>query len=242
MNQVTILLRLLWNRIRLLGLTRATPLVEESRRVRVVARENIFALAILLFFLFCGPTLLGVLHIGRESLHIAGGVLLFLISVPVHTASLPGQPLFGDPHTGGTGSFANQNHRSRRRISGSKSGQLRTNQYSQHRPFAARDCIQRLKGRCNPQHPDHIAVCRRRRHGFHACLAMNGRIFDPARTRKNVGDNCFEESQLYARKTHTPLGAWSESGSRRFQSLADTPELAKRSTWNHSTETNCETN
>ncbi len=24
-------------------------------------------------------------------------------------------------------------------------------------------------------------------------IAMNGRIFDPARTRKNVGDNCFEE-------------------------------------------------
>ena len=55
--------------------------VEESRRVRVVARENLFALLILLFFLFCGPTLLSVLHIGRESLHIAGGVLLFLISL-----------------------------------------------------------------------------------------------------------------------------------------------------------------
>ena len=55
--------------------------VEESRRVRVVARENLFALLILLFFLFCGPTLISLLHIGRESLHIAGGVLLFLISL-----------------------------------------------------------------------------------------------------------------------------------------------------------------
>ena len=55
--------------------------VDEGRRVRVVARENLFALLILLFSLFCGPTLLGVLHIGRESLHIAGGVLLFLISL-----------------------------------------------------------------------------------------------------------------------------------------------------------------
>src|SRR5271165_1068408 len=55
--------------------------VEERRRVRVVARENVFALLILLFFLFCGPAVLGVLHIGRESLHISGGVLLFLISV-----------------------------------------------------------------------------------------------------------------------------------------------------------------
>jgi hypothetical protein len=24
-------------------------------------------------------------------------------------------------------------------------------------------------------------------------IAMNGRIFDPARTRKNIADNCFEE-------------------------------------------------
>ena len=55
--------------------------VEEARRLHVVARENLIALFILLFFLFCGPTLLGVLHIGRESLHISGGVLLFLISL-----------------------------------------------------------------------------------------------------------------------------------------------------------------
>jgi L-asparaginase len=26
-------------------------------------------------------------------------------------------------------------------------------------------------------------------------IAMNGRIFDPARTRKNVGKNCFEEAE-----------------------------------------------
>ncbi len=55
--------------------------VDERRRMRVVARENLFALLILVFFLFCGPSLLGVLHIGRESLYIAGGVLLFLISL-----------------------------------------------------------------------------------------------------------------------------------------------------------------
>ena len=55
--------------------------VEESRRLRVVARENVFALLILLFFLFCGPAVMKVLHVGQESLHIAGGVLLFLISL-----------------------------------------------------------------------------------------------------------------------------------------------------------------
>ena len=66
--------------------------VEEGRRLQVVARENIFALLILLFFLFCGPTLMSVLHIGRESLYIAGGVLLFLISVGM---IFPGQRRMG---------------------------------------------------------------------------------------------------------------------------------------------------
>ena len=69
--------------------------VDERRRMRVVARENLFALLILVFFLFCGPSLLGVLHIGRESLYIAGGVLLFLISLGMifpaqrHMKSMP---------------------------------------------------------------------------------------------------------------------------------------------------------
>jgi multiple antibiotic resistance protein len=55
--------------------------VDESRRARIVARENFFALLILLFFWSCGPALLGMLHIGHPSLYIAGGVLLFLISI-----------------------------------------------------------------------------------------------------------------------------------------------------------------
>ena len=55
--------------------------VQESRRTWVVARESVFALLILLFFLFFGPMLMALLHIGPESLHIAGGVLLFIISV-----------------------------------------------------------------------------------------------------------------------------------------------------------------
>ena len=45
--------------------------VEERRRTRVVARESLIALLILIGFLFFGPA----------SLHISGGVLLFLISV-----------------------------------------------------------------------------------------------------------------------------------------------------------------
>ena len=68
--------------------------VDEHRRVRVVARESVIALLILLGFLFLGPALMTLLHIGRESLYISGGVLLFLISVGM---IFPGPGHFGIP-------------------------------------------------------------------------------------------------------------------------------------------------
>jgi multiple antibiotic resistance protein len=55
--------------------------VKDGRRAWVVARESVFALLILLLFLFFGPTLMSLLNIKPESLHISGGVLLFLIAV-----------------------------------------------------------------------------------------------------------------------------------------------------------------
>ncbi len=55
--------------------------VKEKRRGWVVARESLFALAILLAFLLFGPALMRLLDIKLESLYISGGVLLFLIAV-----------------------------------------------------------------------------------------------------------------------------------------------------------------
>ena len=55
--------------------------VKEGRRTWVVARESLFALLILLAFLFFGPRLMTLLNIGPAALYISGGVLLFLISV-----------------------------------------------------------------------------------------------------------------------------------------------------------------
>jgi multiple antibiotic resistance protein len=55
--------------------------VEERRRTAVVVRESCIALAILLFFLLFGPMLMDLLRIQPAALHIAGGVLLFLIAV-----------------------------------------------------------------------------------------------------------------------------------------------------------------
>ena len=55
--------------------------VPSERRVRVIARELLFALGILVFFLFCGRWLLGLLHLKEEALFISGGIVLFLIAI-----------------------------------------------------------------------------------------------------------------------------------------------------------------
>ena len=55
--------------------------VPPERRMRVIARELVIALAILLVFLFMGPWLLGLLHLKQEALFISGGIVLFLIAL-----------------------------------------------------------------------------------------------------------------------------------------------------------------
>lgn len=55
--------------------------VPPPRRTRVTARELLFALAIMLFFLLCGHWLLGLLQLKEEALYISGGVVLFLIAL-----------------------------------------------------------------------------------------------------------------------------------------------------------------
>jgi multiple antibiotic resistance protein len=51
------------------------------RRTWVIVRENLIALAVLLFFLFFGRPLLNFLGIHGSELEIAGGVVIFLISL-----------------------------------------------------------------------------------------------------------------------------------------------------------------
>jgi multiple antibiotic resistance protein len=52
-----------------------------GERSRIVARELIFALIILLAFLFAGTAILTFLRLSQSSLSIAGGVLLFIIAL-----------------------------------------------------------------------------------------------------------------------------------------------------------------
>lgn len=55
--------------------------VAPQRHRRVVARELLFALAVMVGFLFLGRPLLAVLGISEPALSIAGGVILFLIAL-----------------------------------------------------------------------------------------------------------------------------------------------------------------
>ncbi len=55
--------------------------VPQERRLRVIARELVIALVILIVFLFTGPWLLGLLHLKQEALFISGGIVLFLIAI-----------------------------------------------------------------------------------------------------------------------------------------------------------------
>jgi len=55
--------------------------VEPKRQVRVVLRELVIALVVLIIFLFSGRYILGFLQISEPSLTIAGGIILFMISI-----------------------------------------------------------------------------------------------------------------------------------------------------------------
>ncbi len=55
--------------------------IPEDRRRRVLLRELLFALIILLGFLFMGKHLLGFLGLRPATLSISGGILLFLIAL-----------------------------------------------------------------------------------------------------------------------------------------------------------------
>ena len=54
---------------------------DNTRRTRIVARELTLALLILLGFLLAGNAILGFLGLSQSSLSIAGGLLLFIISL-----------------------------------------------------------------------------------------------------------------------------------------------------------------
>lgn len=64
--------------------------VDSAKHRRIIVRELLIALAVLVFFLFAGQLILDVLHISEPSLSIAGGIILFLIAIRMIFASPEG--------------------------------------------------------------------------------------------------------------------------------------------------------
>lgn len=67
---------------------------EHKRQLKIIFRECVFALVILLFFTFFGDNILEVLGISRPIIGMAGGILLFIISLSMifPKPSLPSDP------------------------------------------------------------------------------------------------------------------------------------------------------
>ena len=68
--------------------------VPAERRTKIIARELLIALIIMVLFLFAGRHFLSVLKISDPALTVAGGVVLFLIAIkmifpPDHPADAP---------------------------------------------------------------------------------------------------------------------------------------------------------
>jgi MarC family membrane protein len=74
--------------------------VDHARHKKIIIRESCIGLAILLVFLFTGRYILNILHISQSSLSIAGGIVLFLISIKMifsHSEEIFGGGPEGEP-------------------------------------------------------------------------------------------------------------------------------------------------
>jgi len=73
---------------------------DESRKRQILIRELCFALLVLLIFLFVGQYLLLWLNLRQEAVSIAGGIVLFLISLRMifpTEKSIMGEMSAGEP-------------------------------------------------------------------------------------------------------------------------------------------------
>lgn len=74
--------------------------VDPARRQRIIAREVLFAFAILVFFALFGQKVLRLMHLTDTSLGIAGGVILFLIALKMvfpHPEGHTAHKIHGEP-------------------------------------------------------------------------------------------------------------------------------------------------
>ncbi len=74
--------------------------IDEHRQKKIIIRELFIALAVLIIFLFFGQYILRLLQISEPSLGIAGGIVLFLISIKMifpAVMNVPEQKIEGEP-------------------------------------------------------------------------------------------------------------------------------------------------
>ena len=75
--------------------------VKPERRMRVLIRELLLALLVLVAFLFFGQYLLGFLGLSEHSVRIAGGIILFLIALkmvfPIMRSAAAEDEMTGEP-------------------------------------------------------------------------------------------------------------------------------------------------
>ena len=55
--------------------------IEPKRRMKIILRECVIALGIMLLFIFFGKEILSYLHISTASAQVAGGVIIFLMAL-----------------------------------------------------------------------------------------------------------------------------------------------------------------
>ena len=75
--------------------------VAPERRTRVLIRELLLALLVLVAFLYAGQVMLGFLGLSEHSVRIAGGIILFLIALkmvfPVARSAHEDEEVHGEP-------------------------------------------------------------------------------------------------------------------------------------------------
>lgn len=75
--------------------------VTPERRLKVVARELLVALLVMILFLYTGEFVLKTLHLSEEAIRIAGAIILFLVALkmvfPVPRALQADDEISGEP-------------------------------------------------------------------------------------------------------------------------------------------------
>ena len=74
--------------------------VPEKRRTKVLIRELLIALLILVVFLFLGDNMLALLSLQQEAVSISGGIILFLIALKMIFPPARGGGIMGDTPNG----------------------------------------------------------------------------------------------------------------------------------------------